>query len=906
MEDTIIEKYIKALVSLKEDEFTKNILKPLFEAMGYERVDFNGGPYERGRDLIAQRRIPPRTEMYTVYVQSKKIGDIQNCSEAAKLTQLIHQLRQCCTTGVIDFEGRKIYPNEVFLACPEKISSRLKEEIDSQLFNEKIKVIPLDGPLIISYIKEFKPDILSLLTNIEDKLRVNNFEPGNKELLNALKSTNKTKIDNFYSDLSFFVGSFDSNLLLHLKTTFKESNLIIPIEKWTTFKEATIEILNTHDIKLITESFSELDANFNKHKSSFESEENNANILKKKNIVDQINDLTNKAELEIKALEAMLKREANPLNRKISHEEESDRDGILASLKASLANKTKIEIKTKNSKTSFHSGVYNIATVLNKRVSLEQETVSINKKIIQPPFYQATIDTTAFTEKVNQYKFNYLEGVRLINAKKMTAAKLKLFLTETQKTLSLMSKLKEPEFLLSSLIDFQYEEDTQDRVSISPHDVFSTRHDIAVYGGAGVGKTTTLEVYSNITAKHKPNNLIYIPLNRIADEFKKIINTSQGQKIFDKDLVIKLILLSKGLSISNEHVEDTKRILSGDLTSILDGLDEIYNTIPKIIPAISEFKKKNPTSQLIISSRDCVSYLKEIEFLGITLLPFTREQLNKFIGGWFSDKNKAMSLLEAIEARNLYEHVKTPLLATILCSLVEKGVNAPSSENEIYSERLRLLTGEYDLYKNIARQKQKADLLKKCAVKLAFYMHKTGVRNLAKKDIINALVPTLSEHYNQDLLENCVEELISPCNILALDPITKTYSFGHFRFQEHLVSEELKYNRNIDLSELVIYDWWRGVLCLYAQENEISAIIEDTYKRYGHFKNAKITLEAMIENTSQKHQKNLKNLLSGYLKSDRMDSMFTEYSDEIRAWDYCIDRYSDDVDNDLTNLYFNF
>jgi hypothetical protein len=86
------QQYIRALCSLHEDKFTRDILKPLFESMGYERVDFNGGPYERGRDLIAQRRIPPNKEMYVVYVQSKRVGSIQNTTTAAKLSQLIHQL----------------------------------------------------------------------------------------------------------------------------------------------------------------------------------------------------------------------------------------------------------------------------------------------------------------------------------------------------------------------------------------------------------------------------------------------------------------------------------------------------------------------------------------------------------------------------------------------------------------------------------------------------------------------------------------------------------------------------------------------------------------------------------------------------------------------------------------------
>ena len=45
--------------------------------MRFERVDFKGGSYERGGGLIAQRRISPRKEMHVVYVQSKKIGNIQ-------------------------------------------------------------------------------------------------------------------------------------------------------------------------------------------------------------------------------------------------------------------------------------------------------------------------------------------------------------------------------------------------------------------------------------------------------------------------------------------------------------------------------------------------------------------------------------------------------------------------------------------------------------------------------------------------------------------------------------------------------------------------------------------------------------------------------------------------------------
>lgn len=57
--DSVLQKQLNALKEMHEDDFTKSIIKPLFEAMGYMRVDFNGGPYERGKDLIAQINVPP-------------------------------------------------------------------------------------------------------------------------------------------------------------------------------------------------------------------------------------------------------------------------------------------------------------------------------------------------------------------------------------------------------------------------------------------------------------------------------------------------------------------------------------------------------------------------------------------------------------------------------------------------------------------------------------------------------------------------------------------------------------------------------------------------------------------------------------------------------------------------------
>ena len=153
--ESLDQQYLNAMQNMKEDDFTKIVLKPLFQAMGYERVDFNGGPLERGRDLIAEIRVPPRKTPRIIYIQSKKIDGKQNTKESAKFTQLMHQLRQCCTQKITTLEGREVIADDIYIACPEQITNRFMEEVSSQLCIPGKEIVPYDGPAILSDIKEF-------------------------------------------------------------------------------------------------------------------------------------------------------------------------------------------------------------------------------------------------------------------------------------------------------------------------------------------------------------------------------------------------------------------------------------------------------------------------------------------------------------------------------------------------------------------------------------------------------------------------------------------------------------------------------------------------------------------------------------------------------------------------------
>lgn len=885
------DRYLKELQRMHEDEFTKSILKPLFEAMGYLRVDFNGGPLERGRDLIAQIKVPPKREPDVIYIQSKKIGNIQNAMASAKFSQLLHQLRQCCSEEVTTIDGAKLKADKIYLACPEQMTSRFLDEVSGQIFDSFGKTImPYDGPRIIEDIKEYLPSLLSKLTCLDrDILRSGNEELVNKELLSALKSKKHISLDIFYSDLNFFVGSMDSNLLLHLKPQAKSSELIKDKTEWESTNSFIEHLSHVHGLEVSQKSTSEIEQIFQSQLDLYLSEENKEKMKLLEDIEQDLLSSIRKRREELGVLKNLVRqRNVDQTRHSETDLDKEDQISILSLIETTLEKHTfdvRTILKEIPKDDFFYPRVKDILDLITPLKKSNEKIEELKTSIAPEPKYIIDINTSEIIRKIEHDIKVYRDTVESINNGTCGVAQLKKFLRETEKTLTLIGLLNSPDSPLSDSIHFKHESNHQDRVSISPHDIFSTGHDIAVYGGAGVGKTTTLQAYVTFFSDSENRTLIYVPLNRLIQRYRNLYSESDVN-VVRKNFIQKLLLISKNQDPTEENISTLNKLLTNETALILDGLDEIYNTLPYILDEISKFKRAFPHVQLIISSRDCVSYLNEINFLGITLLPFTPEQLRKFISGWLSDETKASKLIEAIDKKGLYEHIKTPLLATISCSLVERGIFAPSSEYEIYSERLNLLTGEYDDHKDIIRQTQSKEHLKLCARKAAFSMHEKKTRSVSKAELFQMVKTKMPKSFSESVIEQCLNELIDPCNLFIEDSLTGHFSFGHFRFQEHLASTELSTNRSIDLAELTVQDWWRGTLCLYSQANDIEHLFEEIYQKYSSIQKSKISLEAMIKHSRKDRRNDLRQVLKMYDMNDLDDRYLLGIDDDFLYSDF--------------------
>lgn len=897
MEDTSQQLYLKAMQKMKEDDFSKYLIKPLFESMGFYRVDFYGGPYESGKDLIAFVEVPvSKTLSYAI--QSKKIGEESNTSEKAILGDLVFQLRQCFTNPIKLHNGEEIIPDQVYLASPYQISIRLINEIHGMLKIDGKKIEILDGPSVINLLRKHKPTLLEKLLSVDDIFSTQDTSQlCNIELMSALNQQDSIHELDCYSDLAFFMGTIDSNVLLNSRFTIKSEKFHVTRGKWEWFERTVYTPLKSLiTIEPLIQDATSILRKYNNELSLFASKENK----EIKGSIDQANQLLAG---NISSIREVISELETSINNITTYKLENTNLGIMVKsvtyLKKCLEtsfqekaiddftnfiNKSKLqEIAKANTKSLLPK----IVECFKKAKTSQLQSIEILKlkdEYKEEPKIEYAFDSELINSWLSERCKKYKLDIQAINSGD-NSVDIFRFLNDTQITLNvldiLVNKLEDSEKVFSKeiLMDSM---GLMDGLSTSPFRLFDCQHDIAVYGSAGAGKTTTLQMYARKLELEGNKGVIYLPLNRFLNK----VDMNIESKSKNYDILMCMILISKSLEPIRENIEKLELHLRLKKRSkiILDGLDEAYVKFPGIIEAINSFKNKFDNIQLLISSRDCVSYLSEINFLGITLMPFSENQLYSFIQAWFKNKNPALSdfIIENIKSKKISDVVRTPLLATLLCDLAEKGIDIPSSESEIFTKRLELLCGSYDTFKDIKRKKLSQSILIKASHKIAFAMHSKNLRSAARQELVSFLINDPSFNYEESTCSLAVAELIDPCNILIFDPISETFSFGHLRYQEHLASLELMQNRSIEIIHYLKNDWWRGALCLYAQCCEFSTLLEEFTLRYNNIKPALITLREMVKFRPVKERRHLSMLINNYERSD--DDYFNASSEWDDSW----------------------
>jgi hypothetical protein len=252
----------------------------------------------------------------------------------------------------------------------------------------------------------------------------------------------------------------------------------------------------------------------------------------------------------------------------------------------------------------------------------------------------------------------------------------------------------------------------------------------------------------------------------------------------------------------------------------LDGLDEIASPErqERLITLVRTTLEQFPSMQVIITAREHVvgPWLGWLPRLSLSELDSSR--IEDLTGRWLRDDGNAVKRFkdELLKASQLIPLMRVPLLASVILAIFRKTGTLPPSKIKLYDLFIELLSGGWDVVKEINRGSKfgihdKVTFLTQLAVDLQYQKRRDATEHDLDRAMEKAL-PALVLHRSELTREILQDGL--------LRRLGAEYGFSHLSFQEFLVARDL-----VDpigtraawvLREFMGgVDWWKEVLGFY-------------------------------------------------------------------------------------------
>lgn len=918
--------FLKKIQEMQESKFTLDVVMPLFSALGFS-VDHHGGQFEGGKDVICWRNADFGIKELVV-IQVKKTKPSAAAKSKNSFSEIITQLQQASEKLVPCLEGISRRPDKIYFITPYQIDTRSLEsrfEGMSTLTLRGVRV--LDGIAVYEQLARTLPNLIEEVCggefSIKHELLSKNLS--NADLLSALNYSNEKNIEDFYCDLDFSVGRLTSKLFFAFDFNGKNEIHDLDSIAWTKLRRITDRILHQTHLDIIQPSTASVVEDYQKRLIEWESPKNKGLMNEIYRATTDIENTVGFVISECSELvnDALFSASDNtpfgPRKTRAFSENELNRLDTLKQAKQHLQSQYTLWldsaevspqklIQTKqilDAATSQLERMRNEGFIVNvaesgRLAELLRSVRSMNKQyeelariaseIKSKPNYRLSIDGLALERLLQDWRGIVAEGIDSLSKKKLSRGQTKEFFEQCQSIFSTVGEIMDLRMLAEAVgIDGsqKYSLDSAvRRIHMPMREVFATGIDCAVYGEAGAGKSTTLFKYASEASRGDEIDeiTIFLPLTRLLANLRLVGDKETISPLEKLETEIATFLNIKK-NITNDEVllflREKRRVVF-----IFDGVDEVIKTAPWIVDAIQALREAYTNSQVILSARSSGRYLDNTTYLGLTILPFSDEQVESFVRGWFeTQRDIADDVLEHLAATTtLAEIVRNPLLATVLCVLAENKVPLPAGELSLYAERMKLLLGHYDIHKKSKRLATHHVVLEATARKIAFQLHSLGIRSAAPSILEEIAVKALKNQKFEGVKEGeirvAVRELIEPCNILVPMTDEGDMGFGHLRFQEYLCASELCQNRGIDILPLLKSQWWKSAIVLFSRlTDDIEHIINEVLERQVNISKCRDTLLAVIETRSRSERRELKRLIDRHSKLDRLAEELVEYEE---------------------------
>jgi hypothetical protein len=348
---------------------------------------------------------------------------------------------------------------------------------------------------------------------------------------------------------------------------------------------------------------------------------------------------------------------------------------------------------------------------------------------------------------------------------------------------------------------------------------------LMVFGGPGIGKSTFLRKVGLEALKGNQGNYQHrlIPVFLELKKFKE--SEINIQALIEKEFEI------CGFPDVQKNV--SKKLAEGKLLILLDGLDEVpTENRENVIGKIQDFVDQHKQNRFILSCRTAARTTNLNRFINIEVAEFDDQQIQDFIGHWFSleadkEAETAKNCWELL-TQSEYEAAKslahTPLLLTFLCLTYRRTLSFPTNRSSLYERALRIFLEEWSAekqltsHRNLVYEGLNIDLEEGLLSEIAYLNFVEDHLFLEKRELVKQIKIHLQQNLNapQTLDGEKVLKTIELEQGILVEQASDVYSFSHLTLQEYLTARYIVEN---DLYENIVKNYltetrWHEVFLL--------------------------------------------------------------------------------------------